>query len=251
MNELLLGLGVVVLLYLFGRPLLNSVWDGVTSFMGWRPTRRLMRAGELRLTPQGRSTARIEAAARANRIGTVSALLLADGQQEAALAELSMLAGVLPGSKAGPAVRMVGREIIDLTRNVGIARQAGVPTAVTERLEREVGVAASAFWDRVDRISAVTEMVGVGPAPGSRARKLGPSAAIAGGGWAAYPGLAAALDVEARRLTDLYRSMHEATMALAELTLSGGRGRSELGRVESRFHMLADTARTIMAEDLS
>lgn len=129
MNELLLGLGVVVLLYLFGRPFLSSVWDGVTTFMGWRPTRRLLRAGELRLTPQGRGTARIEAAARANRVGTVSALRLADGQQEAALAELTMLAGVLPGSKAGPAVRMVGREIIDPTRNVGIARQAGVPTA--------------------------------------------------------------------------------------------------------------------------
>jgi hypothetical protein len=144
------------------------------------------------------------------------------GRDDALLRRLDL---ALPNWPVSATLLEVARELLELEHNVAIARDAGVPAAVTDRLADEAQAAGEALWRRADRLCAV------------------------GAYRIETPSLLEALEQEAEQLGQLRAAIREARTGLAELTLAGGWDPGALGRAERRFRALAAAARELQELD--
>lgn len=151
----------------------------------------------------------------------LSDLLRADDASGRRRKVLSRLDEVLPEVPASATLIEIARELMELERSVAVAKEVGVPDAVTIRLLDEANAAKDALWQRAERLVAATKI------------RLGTEA------------MQSALDREDAPLLTLHSAIRESRSALAELTLSGATETSAYSHAESRFKALADTARAI------
>ncbi len=116
----------------------------------------------------------------------------------------------------------VASELGALQRNLAVARESGIPRAVTERLGREVQAATMALAARADRLAA-TAAFGIDS-----------------------PLLREGLDREDRELRRMVPAIREARAGLAELTLAGADGADACRRAENQFRTLAAVTRELL-----
>ena len=116
----------------------------------------------------------------------------------------------------------VAIELGALQRNLVVARESGIPRAVTERLGREVQAATMALASRADRLAA-TAAFGVDS-----------------------PLLQEGLDREDRELKRMIPAIREARAGHAELTLAGTDGADACRRAENQFRTLAAVTRELL-----
>lgn len=134
---------------------------------------------------------------------------------------LRYLDQTLPEWPVAATLMEVAREVLELQRNVDIARTTAVPDAVTSRLTQEADATASALWRLADRITAAS-------ASGVDSQRL-----------------RAQLDREDEKLQQLHPALRDARTGLAELMLTDVDDRDVLRRAEGRFRALAATAREL------
>jgi hypothetical protein len=152
--------------------------------------------------------------------------IYADAGERSSL--LQSLQSTLPQKwDASKVLYSVAGELLELEKNVEMARRVGVPPSVTDRLYGEAHAAGEILWHRASRISAA----------------------------ASYnvesPRLQEALVAEKERLNHLLESIKDARSGLAELTLAGGGGEKALAQVQQRFRGITDAARTLQDEELA
>lgn len=199
LDEVALG---SVLLCLSWRSLPPEVWEGYfPSIASTQP-----------MEPNGAQTERVSRVARTLRTYQQA------GQHDRLLRYLDQ---TLPEWPVAATLMEVAREVLELQRNVDIARSTAVPDAVTSRLRQEADVTTAALWRLADRITAASAS-GVDS-----------------------PRLRARLAQEEEKLQQLRPALRDARTGLAELMLTEVDDRDVLRRAEGRFRALAATAREL------
>ncbi len=191
-----------VLLCLSWRSLPPEVWEAYfPSIASTQP-----------MKPNGAPTA------RESRVAHTLRTYQQAGQHDRLLRYLDQ---TLPEWPVAATLMEVAREVLELQRNVDIARTTAVPDAVTSRLTQEADATASALWRLADRITAAS-------ASGVDSQRL-----------------RAQLDREDEKLQQLHPALRDARTGLAELMLTDVDDRDVLRRAEGRFRALAATAREL------
>lgn len=206
MEQSLILIAVLILLALAGMAILAVGGGGVwwRRSMHAQPPADPPRAGASKLPVGSRNSERLQAYHQA-------------GQDDELL---RFLERTMPEWPVASSLIEVARELVALERQVGMARDTGVPEPVTTRLAQEAERIAGPLWDLADRVAAAAFEV-------------------------ASPALREELAHEDEKLVRLLVAMRDARAGLAELSLAGTGGRNELRRAEGRFRALAETAREI------
>ncbi len=163
------------------------------------------------------TASRAARAENAGRIGEALRLYVKAGQYERVLRCLSE---ALPDWPVRSSLVAAARELLALEESSAIARAAGVPETITNRLAQEAQTAGDAIWRSADRVAA------------SAAQKIGSTRLQQG------------LKREDEALARLRRSIQAAREGLAELTLSG-EGGMDLETEDMRLRQLAQTTREL------
>lgn len=193
----------------------NRIADRLANRLGFLPSERMLRAK--------RHSGRLgdKAADDGNIPEAIRLYARAGNSQEA----FQML-GRLPDWPVRASLIDAAQELMNLERNLTVARKTNVPDAVTSRLSNEVRDTAIVLWSRAERIAATHEY-GVDS-----------------------PRLQQSLKLEAARIQELQMAIRDSREGLAELTLSGAGGSKLFEQVEARFRTLAEIARTLDEEGL-